>query len=267
MRDLITEVETASDQAGNETPPAVRQSRARMYLAASAMLAKLGEFDAAWVAIDRATASAHTLKNAHLLAECAFRLAIVFQASRRFDMARRVAGDAANALSQTYPQGDSDPATYALLGALHLQLATASARSGDGDAAYRYLNDAREAAEHVHDGRNDYNTEFGPTNVSLHEVAVAVELGDAGRALRVAEQIDDGRLSAERQGRFLIDVASASAQLRRTDAVINALRRSFTVSPQQARSHSRARTLIADLLRSHGDDPRVKELAGQVTSN
>ncbi|WP_326808278.1 hypothetical protein OHB04_24075 [Streptomyces sp. NBC_01775] len=35
-------------------------------------------------------------------------------------------------------------------------------------------------AERVGPGRNDYNTEFGPANVSLYEAAVAVDLGDGG---------------------------------------------------------------------------------------
>jgi hypothetical protein len=41
----------------------------------------------------------------------------------------------------------------------------------------------REIAALVGDDRNDYETEFGPTNVELHAVAVAVDLGDAGEAL------------------------------------------------------------------------------------
>ena len=35
--------------------------------------------------------------------------------------------------------------------------------------------------------RDDYGTEFGPTNTALHAVAVAVELGDAGPALDLAD--------------------------------------------------------------------------------
>jgi hypothetical protein len=56
-------------------------------------------------------------------------------------------------------------------------------------------------------GRNDYNTEFSPANVGLFEIAVAVELGDAGGALQTAEAVDTAGLSAERRARTLIDVA------------------------------------------------------------
>ncbi|HET9897469.1 MAG TPA: hypothetical protein VFQ44_21260 [Streptosporangiaceae bacterium] len=56
-------------------------------------------------------------------------------------------------------------------------------------------------AERLGPGRNDYNTEFGPANAALLEIAVAVELGDAGRALRTAAALDASALSAERRAR------------------------------------------------------------------
>jgi len=266
LDDLVADVETAERQATGDELTRARRARARVYLAAGGALVKLGEFGAAWVAIDRAATSADLIEDALLLAECAFRLTIAFQAARRFDMAFRVADTAVTALSGLVAVDNPDPAAFALFGALHLQLAVAAARTGDADGAYRYLTGAHAAAEHVGDDRNDYNTEFGPTNVELHEVAVAVELGDAGRALRVADRLDAGHLSAERQGRLLIDVAAANAQLRRTDAVIETLIQGLTVSPEQVASHARARALVADLLREHGDDARVKDLAKRVTT-
>jgi hypothetical protein len=48
--------------------------------------------------------------------------------------------------------------------------------------------------------RDDHYTEFGPIAVDLHEVAVAVELGDAGTAIRLAGKIGRERLSPGRHG-------------------------------------------------------------------
>ena len=56
----------------------------------------------------------------------------------------------------------------------------------------------------------------GPTNVALHAVSVAVELGDAGHALDLARGVASGDLSPERQARYLIDVAQAQANRRRS---------------------------------------------------
>ena len=79
---------------------------------------------------------------------------------------------------------------------------------------------------------NEFNTEFGPVNVRLSEIGVAVELGDAGRALRAAATVDTSGLSAERQGRMLVDVARAHAQRRQS------VRR----SPRSSRTGHHART-------------------------
>jgi hypothetical protein len=38
--------------------------------------------------------------------------------------------------------------------------------------------------------RNDFDTEFGPTNVETHAVSTAVEWEDAGLTPEVAQQID-----------------------------------------------------------------------------
>jgi hypothetical protein len=68
------------------------------------------------------------------------------------------------------------------------------------------------------EGRNDYNTDFGPANVTWYEIAVAVELGDSGRALRVAATVDTAELSAERRAGMLIDVARARPPARQRPA-------------------------------------------------
>ena len=86
-----------------------------------------------------------------------------------------------------------------LWGGLTLQRAVIASRVNDPDAAYCHLERAAQVAARLGEGRNDYNTEFGPANVALHEIAVAVELGDAGRALRAAATVDTSGLSAERR--------------------------------------------------------------------
>ncbi|MGZ4619463.1 MAG: hypothetical protein ACXV3F_12260 [Frankiaceae bacterium] len=93
------------------------------------------------------------------------------------------------------------------------------------------------AAARLDGDRNDYHTEFGPTNVALHEVAVAVELGRAGEALRLAREIDAGSLSAERRGRFLMDVARAHAQRRQADEAVKTLEEAEALTPEQVGTH------------------------------
>ncbi|MBA2473806.1 MAG: helix-turn-helix transcriptional regulator [Pseudonocardiales bacterium] len=265
LLDLIPDVEMADRHAPEGDRPRVRGAKVRTYLAAAGALTKLGESGAAWVAVERAMATAESLGDPLLVAEGAFRLAIAFQASGRFDLAARVASSAAGALMSLVEPENATPAAVAVFGALHLQLAVAAARTNEADLAYAYLGTAERAAERIGDGRNDYNTEFGPTNVVLHEVAIAVELGDAGRALRAAERANAAGLSPERRGRLLIDVARAQGQMRRPDAIISALTEGWAISPEQYASHPRVRELVADLLRTdHRNRPDVKALAERI---
>lgn len=262
--ELVEDVEPLVRQASGSDHERALVVKNRIYLAASGALSKLGESGAAWVAIDRAAMAGEELGRPLLLAESAFRLAITFQGGRRYDLALQIASTAAATIEALSAPDDADPAAVAVFGALHLQLAVASARLGRADDAYRHLNTARSAADRVEDGRNDFNMEFGAANVNLHEVAVAVALGDAGRALRVAEHAERDGLSAERRARLLIDVAAANAQLRRTRAVVGALTAAAEIAPEQIASHGRARELVSDLLREQSHDEEVRALAELV---
>lgn len=257
---LIPELEYAARKTTGVDRRRVCAAKARAYHAAAGVLSKMGETAAAWVAVDRAITAAEDADDPLLMAEGAFRLAIVFQGARRFDLAMRTAESAANALGRLVEAGE--PEAIALRGALHLQLAVASARTNEGEQAYAYLGLARDAATRLGADRNDYNTEFGPTNVVLHEVNVAVELGDAGHALRVAARADTDRLSPERQTRLLIDVARAYAQRRQPHLLVSTLRQAVLVAPEQVRTHRVVRELVEDALRAdQGNAPDLQELA------
>ncbi|MGH3876516.1 MAG: helix-turn-helix domain-containing protein [Actinophytocola sp.] len=257
---LIPELEYAARKTTGVDKQRVCVAKAKAYHAAGGMLSKLNEPAAAWVAVDRAISAAEEADDPLLMAEGAFRLSIVFQGSRRFDLAIRTAETAAEALGRLVDVGEEE--AVALRGALHLQLAVASAKTNDGDTAYEYLRRAKEAASQLGVDRNDYNTEFGPTNVLLHEVNVAVELGDAGFALRIAEKADTRRLSPERRCRLLIDVARAHAQRRQPDAMVATLRQAEAIAPEQVHGHQIVRELVTDALRAgHGDHADLQRLA------
>ena len=96
-----------------------------------------------------------------------------------------------------------------LRGAFRLVLAIAAAGDNDRAQAYAYLDESRDIAARIGEDRNDFGTEFGPTNAALHAVAVAVEMGDAGHALDLAREINAESLSPERQARYSLDLARA----------------------------------------------------------
>jgi transcriptional regulator with XRE-family HTH domain len=256
LRGLVPDLETAARAVPEAQRAEMFELMAATYQACSAALAKLGEPEAAWIAADRAMAADERAGNPMLVAAGAFRLVFVFLAARQYDQAEETARTAADALRSLADNGD--PQAMSLGGALTLQRAVIASRVNDPAAAYSYLESAAQVAARFGEGRNDYNTEFGPANVGLYEIAVAVELGDAGRALHVAATVDTSGLSAERRARMLIDVARAHAQRRQVSEAAAALREAEQITPEQVRDHELVRQLIFDLLTMQ--DPPSAEL-------
>jgi transcriptional regulator with XRE-family HTH domain len=256
LRSLIPDLETAARAVLEDQRAEVFELMAATYQACSAALAKLGEPEAAWIAADRAMAAAERAGNPLLVAAGAYRLVFVFINARHYDQAEETARTAVEALQPMADQGD--PQAISLWGGLTLQRAVIAAHVNDPDLAYGQLEMASQAARRFGEGHNEYNTEFGPANVRLHEIATAVELGDAGRALRAAAAVDTGGLSAERQARMLIDVARAHAQRRQVGDAVAALLQAETITPEQVRSHGLVRQLVSDLLTMQ--DPPGAEL-------
>jgi len=263
LRGLVPDLETAARTAPESQRAEVYELMAATYQTCSAALAKLGEPEAAWIAADRAMAAGERAANAMLVAAGAFRLVFVFLAARHHDQAEETARTAADALQPQADQGD--PQAMSLWGALTLQRAVIASRVNHPDAAYDHLERARQVAMRLGDGHNDYNTEFGPANVGLYEIAIAVELGDAGRALRVAATVDTAGLSAERRARMLIDVARAHGQRRQINEAVAALRRAEDITPEQVHGHELVRQLVSDLLTMQNPpSSELRDLAGRV---
>jgi tetratricopeptide (TPR) repeat protein len=263
LHGLVPDLETAARTVPESQRAEVFELMAAAYQACSAALAKLGEPEAAWIAADRAMAAAERAGNPMLVAAGAFRLVLVFLSGRHYDQAEETARTAADALKPT--ADDGDPQAMSLWGALTLQRAVIASRRNDPDTAYDQLGRASEVAARLGEGRNDYNTEFGPANVALHEIAVAVELGDAGRALRVAASVDTSGLSPERQARMLIDVARAHIQRRQVAEAVTALRQAEDITPEQVREHDLARQLVTDLLTMQNPPTsELRDLAARV---
>ncbi len=264
LRDLVPDLEASTRSAPRSQHAEVSELMASAYQSCSAALAKLGESEAAWIAADRAMAAAERADNPMLVAAGAFRLVFVFMTARYYDQAEETARTAAEALGQR--ANESDPQAMSLRGALTLQRAIIAARRNDARAAYGHLEEARQIAAQLGDGRNDYGTEFGPANVGVHEISVAVELGDAGRALRAADTVDAVGLSAERQARMLIDVARAHAQRRQVNEAVAALRQADQITPEQVRGHEQVRQVVSDLFTMQ-DPPSgdLRDLARRLT--
>jgi transcriptional regulator with XRE-family HTH domain len=260
---LLADLERASrvGKAGERSEAS--RLLASAYLAAAAAFARQDEADAAWVAADRAGRSAESAGDPLGSVASAVRMGHAFITLRRLDQAERVAAEAIRALSPLAERHDCSPETLSLYGAMHLILSVVYAREGNRQATRRTLDQARQIATRVGPGRNDYNTEFGPTNVELHAVAAAVDLGDAGEALDLARQIDATGLSPERQSRLHLDLARAHLQRRHLGEAVAALLDAERAAPEQVQTHTFARDTARELLNLTGRraTPELIELA------
>ncbi|MER5972518.1 helix-turn-helix transcriptional regulator [Streptomyces sp. NPDC002055] len=260
---LIPSLESAARSAPAQDSPELYRLLAAAYHACGAALATMGESGAAWIACDRGVTAAERAGDPLLMAAGQFRLCIVFLGAHNYDQAARASGSAADAMRALAESGQ--PEAVALRGALTLQRALAAARMNEAETAYGYVRQAREMAARVGEGRNDYNTEFGPANVALHEVSIAIDLGDAGLALRVAEAIDATSLSSERQTRFRIDIARAHAQRRQTEEAVSALLAAHRLSPEIVHALPSVKQLVSDLLTmSRTPSGQLRSLASEL---
>ncbi|GAA4569305.1 helix-turn-helix domain-containing protein [Planotetraspora kaengkrachanensis] len=263
LRGLVPTLESAVRSAAADRQPELFELLATTYQACSAALAKLGEPDAAWIAADRAIIAAERAGDPLLMAAGTFRLGFVFLGAHRFDQAEETARTAAEAL--WFMAEENKPEAMSLWGGLTLQRAIAASRLNQADTAYQHLAKARDIAATLGEGRNDYNTEFGPANVALHEVAVAVEVGDAGHALRVGTTVDTSMLSSERRARLNIDLARAHAQRRQIDEATAVLLEAEAITPEQIRNHRIVNQLVSALLAMrHPPSAELRGLAERV---
>ncbi|HEY8527435.1 MAG TPA: hypothetical protein VIL48_20885 [Acidimicrobiales bacterium] len=256
LADLLPRLEVAARAVGSAAErSALHLLRARAYQAAAAALSRQDEPDAAWVAADRAITAAELAGRPLDVIAGHFRLAHALIRLRRFDEADRVTANALDVLERLAADESASPEALSLYGAMHLVRAVLCGQESNRPEAHRHLDQAERIGRRVGADRNDFDTEFGPTNVQLHRVAVAVDLGDAGEALDVAATIDASGLSPERRARLLVDVARAHVQRRHVGEATAALRDAERLTPEQVRSHHLSRTAIANLLSQSGRRP------------
>lgn len=246
--ELLPNLERAWRRAGEPQRRALARLLADAYQAAASAFARLDEADASWVAADRSITVAELGGDPLGAVAGLFRMAHAFITLRRLDQAEHVARTGMSALVPVVASPDAEPAALSLYGALNLVLAIVHARAGRRAEAREAIAEGRRIGDLLGADRNDYETEFGPTNVELHAIAVAVELGDAGEALDLASTVDATGLSAERQSRLFIDLARAHAQRRHVGEAVQALLEAERHAPEQVHTHALARQLVRDLI-------------------
>ncbi|MEU2515202.1 helix-turn-helix domain-containing protein [Streptomyces syringium] len=164
---------------------------------------------------------------------------------------------------------DASPApstaeSIAARGALHMRAAVIAGRAGDASAAQDHLTTARALGDRVPEAVYQ-GTAFGPTSVRVHEVSVAVGLGNdhVRRALDVArEWVPPDSLPEERRSGFYIELARAQLWAGHPDDAFASLKTARRIAPQHTREHAWVREDAATLRRlKRGDAESLTRFA------
>jgi len=144
--------------------------------------------------------------------------------------------------------GTHTPESLSVYGSVLLRGALAAAQHEDRATAHEMLAEAADAARRLGTDANLRGTAFGPVNAQMHQVNVAVTLGDAGTAIDLARQIDPAAITVtERKASLLIDVAQAFFQWGKYGQAYTALRAAEQTAPQEVAARAPVHTLARNL--------------------
>jgi len=243
---LLTDLEIASRTCGHTQRVEVLPLLAQTYQVAAAMLVKVGDHGAGWVAADRAIAAGERCHDPALVLAGQLRMARTLLDSHEKALARHVLTQATLRREAIIAEGKPGP--ISLVGSSALLLAVIHARDANTAAAERSLTVARQLAGALGGDYNHHDTEFGPTNVTMHAVHVAVELGNGQQALdRSARLQHIEHMSAERQTRYLIDIARAHVLTRSSRQALLTLIRAEQIAPEELAELPLVATVIDDI--------------------
>lgn len=246
---LLDDLSIAIHASSDQQKPRLFALLAEAYSGASAIANLLGLLDLRDRVLDRiAWASAHCddplrpyrvrwQRSASLMAASSYDDALALM-----ERTRRELGD--DPVRMDLP-------TLSLYGSLHLRSSVLAARSAgtEGPArarqAWDHLGAAREAADIMGADRDDYGLAFGPSNVTQHEVSVAVELEEGAEAVKRGRNARLGAgVPAVRRGHHHIDLARGYVLNGDHPGALRALQRARHIAPQQTRHHPMVRETV-----------------------
>lgn len=261
---LLTDALIAAQAYDGTERERAHELTAMTYQGAAMVLTKLGETDLAWIAADRGLAAAQQSGNAVVTGSLFRSVAHCLLSSGRFGAAVQLVGDASDYLRPG--MGSASPEYLSIYGTLFLAGSMAAARAEDRQATRDFLEEADQAAQRLGRDANHMWTAFGPTNVAIHRVATAGELGDLQVALDMGPGIDTTSLPTERRTRHNLEVARAFSSRNRIDEALSLVLEAEFWAPEQVRSHYLARELVLSWVRSQRGRPSrpMAELATRL---
>jgi transcriptional regulator with XRE-family HTH domain len=246
LPDLIAAAQALEDQSTGDPAEGWGVS-ARIHHLAATTLAKIGEGDLAWLAAERAMYAADQSEDALVLASATRAGTHALLSAGRYDEAMQLGSTAAQFLAGEMDA--DDPAAQSLLGMLYLRASSAAARHDDRTSVEELLGMAEVAAEKVGRDANFWQTSFGPTNVAMHRLADALELGDVAYVVEHGPEVEAGNMPSERAVSHSIDLARAQSMVGHDEDALQTLMSAEAEAPQLVRHSAAVRETVKTLRR------------------
>jgi transcriptional regulator with XRE-family HTH domain len=260
LADTIRNVAEAGSSAQRR---AAQQTAADLYFLLRAYFRQVGRLDLSLLAADRAVQAAQDADDPLRLAAARWDIGHALLASGNLDGADQVVRTAALDLRRST---SSTPAVEAMYGALHLVDAVAIARAGRRSAAERLVDDVAAPRARAVGETRLWGIWFGPANVGLHMLALAMEGRRTAEAISYAPRIPIADMgSIERRSRYFLDLARCHEQQGDDQAVLRWLLRAEREAPEDLYGKPLARDTVRSLLkRPAGRLPEVRALAKRL---
>ncbi len=245
LPDVLDELARAVAQATCESREEALRLATLAYRAADGLAYKSGFLDLSARIVDHMRRLAAQADDPLVQAAVSYVRTETFFVTGDLATARRALTSAADNVG--HREGSSVSA-LAAVGALHMRAAVVAARAYDPGDAWAHLAEARRCTQHVPEGIY-LGTAFGPASLRIHDLAVAVELGDSPASVQRAtvwQPPDD--LPAERRSHYYIDLARAQLDLEHSEDAYRSLQRAHSIAPQHTREHPGVRQTVHRLL-------------------
>ena len=223
-----------------------------------AWLSDIGaSLDLAWQACTLAQRAAERLEDALYSSVAAFGTAFGLLGAGGFDLASQT-------LAAVDPGTDTSEAMQ-VSGMLTLTSSLVLAAQGDTTERAAALDHAANLAEHTGEG-NALWFGFGPSNVGVWRMSVALEAGEHAEAAKIAETVNaDALPSPTRRSAYYREYGRALARLpRQRDTAVMMLRQAELISPARIHRHPFMRSVLAELLARAKHDAVGRELRGMA---
>ncbi|MFB7411363.1 helix-turn-helix domain-containing protein [Streptomyces sp. NPDC056202] len=225
---------------------------ASTYRTAYDVATKLGYLDLAQLALARLDWAAQRGSDAVLGGMYQYLRALAYLREGRYSTGARLV---ARGLA-TLEQAEASRERQVVTGQIHLGAAVMAGRSHDESSALQHIGVAERIAGETGEAVNVHWLAFGPTNVSVHRVAVLAELDQYGEAAEAAEEFVIPRdWPKSRTSHHYAELARAQLWTGKIDLAFHNLLKARRVAPQQAKYHPMVRDTYAGLEAAHRQLP------------